>query len=101
MARTLFAALAFAAIVSAQPIPSYKSQEDYCYHNPDMPTCIKGKPFEMQDLQKGMIYQPKAPATKAPVRTAPAAAPVRPSRSEMAPPPQLTIPQARRVRGAP
>jgi hypothetical protein len=46
------------AIALAQPIPFYKDQEDYCYHNPQMPTCIKGKPLKIEDIN-GYLYKPK------------------------------------------
>jgi hypothetical protein len=107
MARILFAAAALAAIASvhAQPIPVYKSQEDYCYHNPDMPTCIKGKPLDMTTINKGVIFQPKPEEKNTPARTkapAPAAAPRSPQQPSVpAAVPQYRIPQARRVRGAP
>lgn len=105
IARAFCATAAFAAIASAQPIPSYKSQEDYCYHNPDMPTCIKGKPFDIKDLQP--LKDPNDPViTGRAVPTAPA--PAKPHRRQAAEPQltppmtqPLTVPQARRTRGAP
>lgn len=42
------------APVAAQPIPIYKSQEDYCYHNPQMPTCADGKPIDMEKALRPM-----------------------------------------------
>lgn len=41
---------------TAAPIKSYKTQEDYCRENPQMPTCIKGKP--LGDIGAGIIYKP-------------------------------------------
>jgi len=52
---------------SSKPL-SYKNTEDYCRDNPQMPTCINGKPFKMIDLN-GVYKNPvsnRAPGAAAP-----------------------------------
>ena len=48
------------AVVAAQGLgfKAYKTQEEYCLDNPKAPTCSNGKPFKMQDLNKGLKAQP-------------------------------------------
>ena len=47
------AALLFGSIALAQPIPVYKDQEDYCYHNPQAVGCRDGRPVNvMEEMQK-------------------------------------------------
>lgn len=102
IATALSTAVAFAVLAPAQPIPSYKSQEDYCYHNPDMPTCIKGKPIDLKDLQP--IYNPNSPAPARSTtveRTRPVRSVASPTPATVAPGPAINVPQARRKRGAP
>lgn len=41
-------ATVFAAVLTAQPIPFYSSNEDYCAKNPQAPTCKDGKPMDMR-----------------------------------------------------
>lgn len=82
---------AFGVMALAQPIPVYKDQEDYCNRNPDMPTCIKGKPLTVDQLN-GYLYKPKKEQTTvaAPQVTAPSrSAPVQAIRQD--------IPQSRRL----
>lgn len=72
------AGLLFSALALAQPIPVYRDQEDYCYHNPDMPTCKKMTPLTPDQIN-GYLYKPNktdAPAPSAPrvvkpIQTAP------------------------------
>ncbi|MEP6535168.1 MAG: hypothetical protein ABJF23_07625 [Bryobacteraceae bacterium] len=40
----------------AKPFQNYKTQEDYCVHNPQAPTCIKRRPFSPEVLKPA--YKP-------------------------------------------
>jgi hypothetical protein len=52
---TFSAALFFGSIALAQPIPVYKDEFDYCYKNPNAPTCRDGKPIDVRaDMEKNM-----------------------------------------------
>jgi hypothetical protein len=47
---------------SSNPFKSYKTQEEYCSDNPQMPTCIGGKPIDLSKGLSGTLYKP--PTTK-------------------------------------
>ena len=73
MIRSLLVLFAFVLLglscfaQSSKPL-SYKTQEDYCRDNPQMPTCIKGKPFKMTDLN-GTYKMPTPSGAPAAPRT--------------------------------
>lgn len=54
-------------------LKGYRTNEEYCADNPNMPTCIKGKPLNLESLKvspmsKGVVMQPK-PRRVEPVRS--------------------------------
>jgi hypothetical protein len=68
------AVLFFGSIALAQPIPVYKDQEDYCYHNPQAVGCRDGRPVNvMEEMQKNwekmqkenqLQFTPTSPTTR-------------------------------------
>jgi len=117
LARTIGLAALIAAVIPAQtPIPSYKSQEDYCYHNPDAVGCRDGKVVNvMEEMQKNATtmmgpWCQQNPNDKACGGTRPATTNLRPARAVRPPAAQPAYdptaglplpapPSARRTRG--
>jgi hypothetical protein len=96
MNKTVFcAALLFGSIALAQPIPVYKDEFDYCYKNPNMPTCRDGKPIDVRaDMEKNMGQYLRGNANAVKPLTLPAAPQVQTAPTRVTP--QITrVPRGR------
>jgi hypothetical protein len=84
------AVLLFGSIALAQPLPVYKDQEDYCYHNPQAVGCRDGRPVNvMEEMQKNWEKMQKENQLQL--------TPQSPARVTAAQPARATAPQSPRV----
>jgi hypothetical protein len=73
IAFTVYSAARVALPQKTKPFPSYKTQEEYCAANPNMPTCIKLGPLNLSGVTGGQQSKSKPGPARSTVTTVPSA----------------------------